>query len=58
VKPVELQEAEPQTEKTLTLSTAQPLVSVVIPMYNERRNIGACLDSLLQQGRTKLKSVW
>jgi len=49
VKPVELQEAETPIDKDLSLSSEQPLVSVVIPMFNESRNIGACLDSILRQ---------
>lgn len=35
-------------EKNL-LSSAQPLVSVVIPMFNERENISVCLESLFAQ---------
>ncbi|HHM23460.1 MAG TPA: glycosyltransferase [Bacteroidetes bacterium] len=46
---MDIREPEAQEEKTLLLSEEQPLVSVVIPMFNERRNIGACLESLLRQ---------
>ena len=37
-----------KTEKNL-LSSEQPLVSVVIPMFNERDNISVCLASLFAQ---------
>ncbi|OYU66500.1 MAG: glycosyl transferase, partial [Burkholderiales bacterium PBB5] len=31
------------------MSSPQPLVSVIVPVYNEERYIGRCLRSLLQQ---------
>ncbi len=38
-----------QEEKKNLLTTKQPLVSVVIPMFNEKNNIIRCLESLQNQ---------